>query len=161
MRLAPLVWIWLLACVPSTLARRGRMSCGTQSNGTLLRDDNTEQTQNGAASGIAGGIILPWPVENQDGRPYRTVRYCYTSANHRGHLDCRVQRALARWRVKLDSPAFRGTTNLQFEEMSYGGPDRASRKPRYCFVVDDNGTPVRDGNGKGQWDIANVPGDTL
>lgn len=161
MRRLLLFWLWLLACVPCVVARRGRLNCGVQSHATLLPDDSTGQVQHGAASGIAAGGVLPWPIENRDGRQYRIVRYCYSSANHRGALDCQVQRALALWRSKLDSTAFHGTTNLQFEELYYGGPDPASRKPRYCYVADEDGTPVRGNDGKGQWDINNVPGDTL
>lgn len=161
MRRALLLSLLLLACVSSTLARRGRLNCGVQSNTILLSSDSSGQTQNGAASCIAAGSVLPWPLENRDGRSYRIVKYCYTSANHRGVLDCEVQRALTRWRLKLDSPAFHGTTNLRFEELHHGGPDLASRKPQYCYIVDSSGKPIPDENGKGQWDIANVPGDTL
>lgn len=161
MRQALLLWLWLLALVPLTVARRAQFNCKVQSNITIAQDEAAAQVQYGAASAIAAGVREPWPVEIRNGRPKRVVRYCYTNQDHRQALDCQVQRALARWRLKLDSPAFNATTNLVWEETHDGNPDCRFRKPHYCWVVDDEGKVVRDKEEKMQWNINNVPGDTL
>lgn len=127
----------------------------------MAQDEVAAQIQHGAASAIAAGVRVPWPVEIRNGRPYWIVRYCYTNQDHRHFLDCAVKRALARWRLKLDSPAFNATTNLVWEETHDSSPDRALRKPHYCYVVDNEGRFVLSKEGRMQWNINNVPGDTL
>jgi len=79
----------------------------------------------------------------------------------RGHIDCNVQEALGRWRDKLDSAGFAGTTNLQFEELHNGHHDDPNRTPRYCFIVDGNGNFVNGPDGRAQWNFTHVPADTL
>ncbi|KAH6625712.1 hypothetical protein C7974DRAFT_206176 [Boeremia exigua] len=150
MRRVLLACLGLLALLPSIIARRNGFECSVRSNTTLVPDVAAALVQYGAASELATGFKQPWPEVDRKGRKMRIVKYCYSEKHVRDHLDCpRFRDAFDKWRQKLDSPAFKGTTNLYWEELSDGNPDRSKRQPRYCYDADKN------------WDSKNVPHDTL
>lgn len=61
----------------------------------------------------------------------------------------------------MDSAGFAGTTSLAFEEVHSGHHDDPGRAPHYCFAVDERGEFVNRADGRAQWNLEHVPGDTL
>lgn len=127
-----------------------RSECRVRSNVAMVPDVAAAQVQYGAASELEAGLAQPWPEIERNGRKLRVVTYCYSNRAIRDWFDCpRVKEAFDRWRNKLDTPPFKGTTNIAWEELNDGNPDRTQRQPKYCFDANEN------------WDVANIPGDTL
>ncbi|KAJ8107672.1 hypothetical protein OPT61_g8707 [Boeremia exigua] len=132
------------------IAHGADSNCRVRSNATMVPDVAAALVQYAGASEIAAGYKQPWPEVVRNGRKVRVVTYCYTNKVARDRLDCpHVAEGFKRWRDKLDSPPFKGTTNLVWEELNDGNRDRSKRKPVYCF----------DSNR--MWDPTKVPGDTL
>src|SRR5690242_7396415 len=145
-----LFYLGLFTLLPFAVARRTGSECTVRSNVTMVSDVSTAPVQHGAASNLQAGFAYPWPEVERNGRKIRVVTYCYSNEEVRNYFDCPyVRDALQRWREKLDSPPFKGTTNLVWEELHDGNKDPSKRQPRYCFDADR------------KWDHKNVPGDTL
>jgi hypothetical protein len=114
-------------------------------NTTLVSDTAAAATEKRGASPFVVNRKQPWPELWYNNRRIHLITYCYTNKATRDRLECNiVSFAIARWRVKLNSRAFAGTTNVRFLEAQ----DPASRTAHYCF--DDQGT----------WND-NVPDDAL
>ena len=151
----------LFALLSIVNARQDRLDCKTRSNITIVEKVLATQPDTGSASELITHMREPWPLEVRHDHSHRVVRYCYSNPMTRSHIDCNVQDALRRWRDKLDSPGFAGTTNLQFEELHNGHHNDLNRTPHYCFVVDSNGNFINGPDGRAQWNIEHVPADTL
>ncbi|KAJ4986430.1 hypothetical protein SVAN01_08122 [Stagonosporopsis vannaccii] len=140
----------LLALLPFAVSRHTGSECTVRSNVSIVSDVAAAPVQHGAASQLQAGTVYPWPEVERNGRKLRVVTYCYSNEAVRTYFDCPyVRDALNRWREKLDSPPFKGTTNLVWEELNDGNKDPSKRQPRYCFDANRN------------WDHKNVPDDTL
>jgi hypothetical protein len=146
MRLVVLSYTVLFALLPLMFAHPG-FSSAVRSDITLIPDTAVVATEKRGASPFVAGLAQPqpWPELLYNNRRIRLITYCYTNKATRDRLECNVINfAIGRWRVKLNSRGFSGTTNVKFEEAQ----DRASRTAYYCF---DN---------QGRWND-NVPDDAL
>lgn len=139
----------LFICIPFAIGRPTSFECRTHSKAIMVSDQAASRVQYGAASELAADLAHPWPEVEHNGRKLRVVTYCYSNKEVRDWLDDYVKAAITRWKEKLSSPPFKGTTNLAWQELHDGNLDPCKRQPRFCFG------PTKE------WDRENVPGDTL